>query len=684
MPNRMLSFVKKSIKIRIFLGILLPLAIVEFVLVYLHIKNAKIEFIQRYQKNAVTISSPFIKHIEKKLAIIENIENQKQFLTVYLDLKGQIDFPKWLASYENLLKVAVVDETGKLIAGMSSDGGITDDDVNQAGVIRSSDRSDGRVSISVPLRANGHDMGYFMFWFSDNEIVEGERRALLWISWILFFSMTAGSIISWLISAAITRPINQLTSDSRKISAGDLDHDIRSLKSMDEIGTLARSFRSMQGSIRRKLTEVSNQNIALEKEISDRKQAQSDLKKSEERYRLIADNVADIIWTMDANYRFTYISPSVFQLTGYTAEEMMQLPLSNILPEEAIEKTVSLNKRKLALIAKNDPLGWEPVIFEIEQICKGGNRIWTSNNARILSGPDKKPVQILGITRDITEHKRTQEIMVQSEKMMSVGGLAAGMAHEINNPLAGMMQTANVINNRLTSTDMPANVRVAEEIGIRMDDIKTFMEKREIIQMLKVVNKSGQRMARIMKNMLSFARKGEAQVSSHALSTIFDNTLELAASDFDLKKHYDFKMMKIRKEYDDTVPPVPCEKSKIQQVMLNILRNGAQAMQEAQIENPMFTLRLYLKKEEGKACIEIEDNGPGMDKETLKRVFEPFFTTKPAGVGTGLGLSVSYFIITENHGGEMHVESSPGNGARFIICLPLEAKRPEMENNRTH
>ena len=112
----------------------------------------------------------------------------------------------------------------------------------------------------------------------------------------------------------------------------------------------------------------------------------------------------------------------------------------------------------------------------------------------------------------------------------------------------------------------------------------------------------------------------------------------------------------------------------IQQVLLNILRNGAQAMQDAGTASPRFIVRTRFDKEPSMVCLEIEDNGPGMDEITRKRAFEPFFTTKPVGVGTGLGLSISYFIITENHGGELAVESRPGSGAKFIIRLPKTGK----------
>jgi signal transduction histidine kinase len=108
---------------------------------------------------------------------------------------------------------------------------------------------------------------------------------------------------------------------------------------------------------------------------------------------------------------------------------------------------------------------------------------------------------------------------------------------------------------------------------------------------------------------------------------------------------------------------------------MNILKNGAHAMFENPDQlNPEFTVRIQHEKSSGMLKIEIEDNGPGMDTPTCKRIFEPFFTTKPVGVGTGLGLSVSYFIITENHGGTLTVRSDPGNGTTFIICLPIAGK----------
>ena len=196
--------------------------------------------------------------------------------------------------------------------------------------------------------------------------------------------------------------------------------------------------------------------------------------------------------------------------------------------------------------------------------------------------------------------------------------------------------------------------------------------------MIEAINESGRRMAEIVDNMLSFARKTEGSISSHNPAKLMDQILEIASTDYDLKKKYDFKTIKIIKEYDKGLPMLPCEGAKIQQVLLNILRNGAHAMQTNRSdknEAPCFILRLSTEKETNMLKMEIEDNGPGMDEKTLKRIFEPFFTTKPPGIGTGLGLSVSYFIITENHGGTLDARSIPGQGSTFTIRLPLEQNR---------
>jgi len=282
---------------------------------------------------------------------------------------------------------------------------------------------------------------------------------------------------------------------------------------------------------------------------------------------------------------------------------------------------------------------------------------------------------------DITEKVRMEEIMVQNEKTLLIGGLAAGIAHEINNQLAGIIQTVNVMADRLGKDGKnPANIQAAEKAGTTMETIQDYMAGRNITQMLTTINDTGHRMAAIVDNILNFARKNDGRASTHIISELIDKTIELAMADYGPGKQYDFKKIKLIKEYEDNQQALICEGDKIQQVLLNIFRNGAQAMQVAGKDNPQFIIRIRSEDNSQTACIEIEDNGPGMDEQTRQRIFEPFFTTKAAGAGTGLGMSISCFIITENHGGEIDVETSPGSGAKFIIRLPYDRDNTAEQN----
>ena len=146
--------------------------------------------------------------------------------------------------------------------------------------------------------------------------------------------------------------------------------------------------------------------------------------------------------------------------------------------------------------------------------------------------------------------------------------------------------------------------------------------------------------------------------------------MSLAENDYDLKKKYDFKVIEIRRDYEQNLPAVGITETEIEQVFLNIFKNAAQAMADKDFTDERPTLTLRTRKDGEFVRVEVEDNGPGMDEDVRKRVFEPFYTTKRVGLGTGLGLSVSYFIITRNHEGEFLVESEEGKGSKFIIRLP--------------
>ncbi|MDA8133453.1 MAG: cache domain-containing protein [Desulfobacteraceae bacterium] len=269
---------------------------------------------------------------------------------------------------------------------------------------------------------------------------------------------------------------------------------------------------------------------------------------------------------------------------------------------------------------------------------------------------------------DTTEKIRIEEMIIQSEKMMSVGGLAAGMAHEINNPLSGIIGNTDVLKNRLL-TNLPANETAAADTGIRFSDIKAYAARRDLPLILDNIRQAAGRAAGIVSDMLSFSRMSSSAFSWADLAELLDKTIDLASAGHDPKNKINFKTIKITRVYEKDMPPVLCDGSKLQQVFLNILSNGAQAMSETD-RPPEFTVNL--SRVGAQAVIRIEDTGPGIPDGIRKRIFEPFFTTKEIGVGTGLGLSVSYFIITNHHKGSLEVESEPGKGAAFIIRIPVE------------
>jgi len=223
--------------------------------------------------------------------------------------------------------------------------------------------------------------------------------------------------------------------------------------------------------------------------------------------------------------------------------------------------------------------------------------------------------------------------------------------------------------------DLPANEKTASQLGVSTDMIREYAKAREIDNQLKHINMAGVRAAKIVKNMLSFARKGESAKTYANLPELFDKTIELAQSDYDLKKNFDFKEVVFNINCDTGFPKVFCDPSKIQQVFFNIIKNGAEAMYDFKNQSsqkPTFDIRFASDGEE--ATIEMENNGPGIEEPVRKRIFEPFFTTKGPSKGTGLGLSVSYFIITEDHRGQMSVSSTPGNNTMFTIKLPIDKK----------
>ncbi len=395
-------------------------------------------------------------------------------------------------------------------------------------------------------------------------------------------------------------------------------------------------------------------------DITELENTRKELQRNNERFQIIMDSLDSLVYISDMDtYELLFINKYGRDLWGDVTGKLCW-------------RTLQCNRTGPCDFCTNDKLldaQGSPAGVHVWEYKNTVTNKWYECRDQAIKWTDGRLVR-LEIATDITERNRSREMMIQSEKMLSVGGLAAGMAHEINNPLAGMMQNAQVLLNRFSQT-FPADEKAAMEAGTTLPVIKDFMEKRNVLQILQSIHDAGHQAARIVENMLSFARKGDSTRHKQNICEIMDKTIELAQNDYDLKKKYDFRQFEIIKEYEPNLPLVPCESSKIQQVVFNILKNATEAMVDDKQADKKPKLILRLKTDKNKIHMEIEDNGPGMNEETSKRIFEPFFTTKEIDKGTGLGLSLSYFIIVEDHGGEMDIESTPGKGTKFIIRLPI-------------
>jgi PAS domain S-box-containing protein len=403
--------------------------------------------------------------------------------------------------------------------------------------------------------------------------------------------------------------------------------------------------------------------FAAARDIRERKRAEAEINSLKNYLSNIIDSMPSILVGMDNTRTVTQWNRQAEAFTGIPAGEAIGKPIADLLPDFA-----SWIMTMGTDMDEHCPLSMEKLLIEKE----GKRRFYDLMLYPLLIHDVGGAVLRI---EDVTERARIQELMVQTEKMMSIGGLAAGMAHEINNPLGIITQAAQNIERRI-SLELPANRKVSEELGLNLEGIRAYFDKRQISDALASIRTASSRAAKIVANMLQFSRRADVTMEFTSLAQIVDQALELAASDYDLKKKYDFRSIEIIKDYQDT-PQVPIVSVEIEQVILNLLRNAAQAMiANPPDRRPSITLRLRC---EGRyAVLEVEDNGPGITEDIHRKVFEPFFTTKEPGVGTGLGLSVSYMIVTQNHKGLMEVQSTPGRGAVFKVSLPIGGSKNEQ------
>lgn len=469
------------------------------------------------------------------------------------------------------------------------------------------------------------------------DVVAFRKTYIVSILTLFFIAMMIASVII----SRITSPIAVLTDASTSIETGNMDTEI-DIKSNDELGILAERFDSMR--------------LAVKSKISDLEKAQRESEHLRMYLKNVFESMPSVLIGIDEDCIIVEWNSKAQKLTGITRDTAVGKYIDKVLPEfeqriskltNSMEKRDIYTEKRVSNLLSGKLAYADLMVYPLESMGVNGAVIRID---------------------DVTDQVQLQTMMIQAEKMNSVAGLAAGMAHEINNPLATITQGIQNTFRRLDPT-RSKNTEAAAKYGINLHELHDFLKERKIITFLDGARVSVARAAKIVKNMLMFSRRTDLSLEIVDLKELIDHAIELGTTDYDMKKKYDFKFVDIVKEYDSEVPKVSCCPSEIEQVLLNLFKNSLQAMEELDNHTPRFYLRLFMESDFVR--LEVEDNGSGIPDSIKNKIFEPFFTTKPTGIGTGLGLSVSYMIITQNHGGTFEVESKVGKGTKFTIRLPL-------------
>ncbi|WP_426140249.1 sensor histidine kinase [Pseudomonas sp. DWP3-1-2] len=496
---------------------------------------------------------------------------------------------------------------------------------------------------------------------------------------ILVFSIFLWLVIARQIRRLITEPIYQLEELSRQVTRQE-NYALRAAPgNQDEIGSLAEAFNTMLSRIEAReqqlkrarddsqeaydqaqglAEETRHTNRKLELEVQVRSKIEKKLTGFQNYLNSIIDSMPSALIALDEQLYVTQWNQEASALSGTPLDEALNQPIFlAFAPMKAFLPQLKLTVERHS-VTKIERVTW----------IKDEERRHYALTFYPLTGGAGRGVVIR--IDDITQRLSLEEMMVQSEKMLSVGGLAAGMAHEINNPLGAILHNVQNIRRRL-SPDLPKNIEQAEADGIALDKVNRYLTSREVPQLLDGIQQAGARAAKIVSHMLSFSRLSNRQMIPCELPALIDQALEIASNDFDLTIGFDFKGQAIIRQFDPQLGPVPAIPNELEQVLLNLLKNAAQAIHQRPDDTEPGRITLRTRLNPPWAEIQVEDNGIGMSENVRKRTFEPFFTTKEIGQGTGLGLSVSYFIITNNHKGQMEVQSSVGLGTCFTLRLPL-------------
>ncbi len=395
-------------------------------------------------------------------------------------------------------------------------------------------------------------------------------------------------------------------------------------------------------------------------DITERRKIERELALSKDEWEMTFHTVTDIVSLQDSSMKVIKINQAGCDVLGLKCNEIIGTHCYELFRglsepcEDCPLENKSKNFQPYSKEIYHEKLGKTFLVSAAPMVDENGNLLYITH-----------------VAKDITEKIKMEEQLFLSEKMSTIAGLAAGVAHEINTPLSAILQSIEVVKHSF-AVDQPGNRKVAEECGVDLEKVKRYFEKKEIDFFMEGIRTSALKASRIITSLLEFSRPQKGELKEVQLSRLIDNALNLARADYNLKKKYDILNVKIKTEFAPDLPEISCVPMEIEQVLLNLVKNAIQAVADAGQKKPIIILRTC--QQDDMINIEVEDNGPGIDEDTKRKIFDPFFTTKEVGVGTGLGLSVSYSIIHDKHCGDIRVESDPGQGAKFIVELPLRSE----------
>ncbi|MGC4116294.1 MAG: PAS domain-containing protein [Myxococcales bacterium] len=377
------------------------------------------------------------------------------------------------------------------------------------------------------------------------------------------------------------------------------------------------------------------------RDVSARRAAEEALRQSEARYRALAEAASDEIFIVDREGVLSYANRAFLERRGISLSAALDRRLQQLWPAALAD---SVARRVAEVLATREPHRSE------ERWTWGGAESWRDTVLVPIADAGGAGPFVLGISRDVTELKAMQAKLLVADRMLSIGVLAAGVAHEINNPLSFVQ--ANL-----------ALAREALDAGCPPDEASL----RETSALLAEAEVGAERVRHIVRDLKTFSRAEDERVAPVDVLGVVEASVRMADNAI---RH----RARLVKQYAP-VPPVAASEARLGQVFLNLLVNAAQAIPEGDADHHTITVRVG-PAADGRVEVAVSDTGRGIEPEHLGQLFKPFFTTKPVGEGTGLGLSICQNIVRAL-GGEIRVESRPGAGTTFRVLLPATARPAE-------